>query len=217
MVKKIFIIVGIATITLINSCSKITNQENNSFLTNPTPKEITEEDLFEAEFIVATFDGDLKDGDELDLTFDKETFLDDYERTLINETQEEWTTENVRAFAITSDKEDRVVPLIQFSSYNVSKEQGMNSYYLLRPITNNKRTLISYTFSACDTNVVCTSQRPCGSESSWCKPHVGSDYLGCTSCPIAENCTEQSSINCGIARCIIHTLFSEKVMYRPMN
>lgn len=208
----------ITAILTLNSCTKDANQEKQGSLAKAAPKEINEEDLLGTKFIVATFEGNLKEGDEMDLTFDKDSFLKEYEKTLNNETKEEWVSEDVRAFAIASDDKKRIVPIIQFSSYNVSKEESTNAYYILQPIKGDeKMAKARYTFSACDTNVVCNSMRPCGGESGYCSPHYGSDYFGCTRCPIEENCQEQSSIHCGIARCIMLTMFTEKVMCRLKN
>lgn len=92
-------------------------------------KEIQSECL-NTEMIVAKYDGELGEGNNLTLTFNVTLFKEKYEKALNERTGENWVAEEVKAFMYHNEESNELVPVLHISAFNIDKERSSNLFMI---------------------------------------------------------------------------------------
>lgn len=187
----IVVAIAMGSIILV-SCDKTEtiSTGNRTFTTN-SAESIPEEELLSAELNVAYIDGELVDGNELQLTFDKDIFLESYEEILSEETGKQWVAENVKAYAQMMQTGE-TLPILQVSAFDIDDEKGSNTFIILRHSNSNTSEFCNTLCFCADiaVTVTCTATGSiCTSDDKFChliKTETGG--LNCSWCP-DEGCT----------------------------
>lgn len=147
--KKIFwaisaLVVAAGCIVTV-ACSKSEAEQNTlAPSVEDVTKKLSDAELLNMEIIVATSNDKLTVGDEMELTFDKEKFLEAYEKHLIASTGENWVAEDIMV-SMRQTNIETIRPVLKVSSYNVDKECYVNDFFVLS--TNaSKGTCRNYVF-----------------------------------------------------------------------
>lgn len=175
--KKQVIIAAVAAVAIVAGIVVSCAKDNTADLMTTTSNQISAP---KHAALIAT--RDLKEtweNEELQLAFNKESFLSYYQNVLQKETGHSCVAENVKAFMYELNSSEET-PLLQISSYDVTDDKYSNVYLMLQQDTAGD--VISY-YSTGDTTwtLKCTGTGVCSSYDA-CYPKIILGSLDCSPC-----------------------------------